>query len=119
MYANSSMKKPFRPDLQHSLLDARLDRRLSLRKNRLQNMLEQKRSSQIFLTIKNSLSEMYNTINAVNCDRECIFKYIKNLPDKKKEEDIDYHLLMKKCKIQGTVLSLNEIKSSASHTNLI
>ena len=38
---------------------------------------------------------------------------------KKKEEDIDYHLLMKKCKIQGTVLSLNEIKSSASHTNLI
>ena len=94
MYANSSMKKPFRPDLQHSLLDARLDRRLSLRKNRLQNMLEQKRSSQIFLTIKNSLSEMYNTINAVNCDRECIFKYIKNLPDKEKEEDILFNVMM-------------------------
>ena len=76
MYANSQMKKPFRPDLQRSLLDARLDRRLSLRKTRLENMLAQKRSDALCLNIKNSLSEMYQSINALECNKEYIFNKI-------------------------------------------
>lgn len=94
MYANSQMKKPFRPDLQRSLLDARLDRRLSLRKTRLENMLAQKRSDALCLNIKNSLSEMYQSINALECNKEYIFKYIKNLPNKEKEEDILFNVMM-------------------------
>lgn len=94
MYANSQMKKPFRPDLQRSLLDARLDRRLSLRKTRLDNMLAQKRSDALCLNIKNSLSEMYQSINALECNKEFIFKYIKNLPNKEKEEDILFNVMM-------------------------
>lgn len=94
MLANSQMKKPFRPDLQRSLLDARLDRRLSLRKTRLENMLAQKRSDALCLNIKNSLSEMYQSINALECNKEYIFKYIKNLPNKEKEEDILFNVMM-------------------------